>query len=134
MNGSNASTTRTMARMISNVGLMTPSRVATRQAIFSLTTRDDPPGGHRDAVETVGSLHGSLLVRHDDQLGFPPEFGDKIQKTMQVHVIEGSLDLIHHIERRWSALEDREQESERSQRPFATGQQRQLPARSCLMV
>ena len=65
---------------------------------------------HRDAVEDVRGLHRALLVAHDDELRLLAELADEVEEAVEVHVVEGGLDLVHHVEGRRPAAEDREQE------------------------
>ena len=81
---------------------------------------------HGDAEQAVGSLHRAPLVRHDEQLGLFAELGDEAEEAVQVHVVEGGLDLVHHVERARAATEDGEQERQRGKAALATRQQRQL--------
>jgi hypothetical protein len=81
---------------------------------------------HRDAVQAVGRFHRALLVAHDDELRLLAELVHELEESVQVDVVERGLDLVHHVERRRATTEHGEQERERGQRTFATGQQRQL--------
>src|SRR4029079_352939 len=83
-------------------------------------------GLHGDAVEAVGGLHRALLVADDDQLRLGTELRDQSQEAVEIDVIEGGLDLVHHVERARPGAEHREQVGQRGQRPLATGPQRQL--------
>ena len=57
-------------------------------------------GLHGDAVEAVGGLHGALLVADDDELGLVAELGHQAEEAVEVDVVEGGLDLVHHVEGR----------------------------------
>jgi len=81
---------------------------------------------HRDAEQAIAGLHRALLVADDDELGLFPELGDEVEEPVEVDVVEGGLDLVHHVERRRPAAEHREQVGQRGQRPLAARQQRQL--------
>ena len=60
------------------------------------------------------------------QLGLLAELGDQVEEAVQVDVVEGGLDLVHHVEGRRPAAEHGEQEGQRGQRALAARQQRQL--------
>src|SRR5688500_3631039 len=60
-------------------------------------------GLHRHAVEAVGGLHRALLVADDDELRFLAELVHEVEEAVQVDVVEGGLDLVHHVERRRTA-------------------------------
>ena len=83
-------------------------------------------GLHRDAEQAVGGLHRALLVADDEQLRLLAELGDEAEEAMQVDVVEGRLDLVHHVERRRPAAEHGEQERQRREAALAAGEQRQL--------
>ena len=68
---------------------------------------------HGDAVEGVRDLHRALLVRDDNQLRGLLQLLENRQQARQVHVIQGSLDLVHDVERGRARLEDRDQERDR---------------------
>ncbi len=60
------------------------------------------------------------------QLGIVAELLQQAQEPVQVHVVEGCLHLVHHVEGRRATPEDSEQECQGRQRPLTTGEQRQL--------
>ena len=107
---------------------------SSRSRIRWLTTRLEPPGGHRDAVEDVGRLHRALLVRDDQQLRLVAELVHEIEEPVQVHVVERGLDLVHQIEGRRPGAEHREEVRQRGERTLTTGEQREaahhLPGRA----
>ena len=55
------------------------------------------------------------------------ELVHEVEEAVEVHVVEGGLDLVHHVEGRRPAAEHGEEEGQRGQRALATGEQRQLP-------
>src|SRR5690606_10272172 len=53
---------------------------------------------HGDAVESIGSLHGELVVRHEDELGVGGELSDEPHEALHVGIIEWGIDLIQNAE------------------------------------
>ena len=51
---------------------------------------------------------------------------DEVEEAVEVHVVEGGLDLVHHVEGRRAAAEHGEEERQRGERALATREQRQL--------
>lgn len=80
---------------------------------------------HRDTVQGVRYLHGSLLVRDNNELRRLLQLLEDGEQARQVHVVQGGLDLVHHVERRRARLKDRDQERNRGQGTLAARQQRQ---------
>ena len=78
---------------------------------------------HRDAVQGVRYLHGSLLVRDHDQLRRLLQLLEDGEQARQVHVVQGGLDLVHDVERRRARLKDRDQERDRGQGTLTARQQ-----------
>ena len=64
-------------------------------------------------------------MAHNYQLGLFAELVHKSQEAHQVHIVEGSLDLVHQVEGRRPAAEDGKQVRHGHQRPLPTRQQRQ---------
>src|SRR3546814_11672277 len=76
---------------------------------------DDAAGAarlHRDAVEDVGRFHRALLVAHDYELRLLAELVHEVEEAVQVDVVEGRLDLVHHVEGCRPAAEEGEGEGQ----------------------
>ena len=65
-------------------------------------------------------------MAHDHELRLSAELVDEVEEPVQVHVVEGGLDLVHHVEGRRPAAEDGEQVGQRGERALAAGEQREL--------
>ena len=65
-------------------------------------------------------------MRDDDELSVRTQLLERVEQPGQVHVIQRSLHLVHHVERARTCGEDGEQQRQRGQRSFAAGQQAQL--------
>ena len=63
----------------------------------------------------------------DHELGLGSELVQQGQEAVQVHVVEGGLHLVHHVEGRGATAEHGEQKGQRGQRPLPARQQRELP-------
>lgn len=77
---------------------------------------------HRHAVQGVRYLHGSLLVRDNNELRRLLQLLEDGEQARQVHVVQGGLDLVHDVERRRARLKDRDQERDRGQGTLAARQ------------
>jgi hypothetical protein len=62
-------------------------------------------------------------VRDDDELAVLPKLLVDLQQPPQIDLVEGGLDLVEDIERTWSGLEQRDEEGDGNQSPFAAGEQ-----------
>ena len=89
-----------------------------------MTRASDPLGDH---LRRAARLHGhaerqsaASIVRFwwltIEQLRLVAELGDQAEEAVEVDVVEGGLDLVHHVERRRPAAEHGEQERQRGQR------------------
>ena len=92
----------------------------------SVTTLLDPPGCMLTPSRQSPASIVRFWWRHHDQLGVLAELLDQAEEAVQVDVVEGRLDLVHHVERRRTRAEHGEQVRQRRQAALATGQQREL--------
>ncbi|MBG9885587.1 hypothetical protein ABE10_03080, partial [Bacillus toyonensis] len=83
----------------------------------------DPVLTHRDPVERVGDLHRPLLVGDDQQLRALPELFEHGEKTPEVRVVQGCLDLVQDVERAGTCFEDRHEERDGRQRALPAGEE-----------
>src|SRR5688500_1149591 len=64
--------------------------------------RDDLGGAaglHAHAQQAVAGVHRPLLVADDEELGVLAELVDQAEEPVEVDVVEGGFDLVHHVER-----------------------------------
>ena len=78
----------------------------------------------RDPVQHRRDLHRALLVRDDHDLRVAREPRHQPQEPVEIEIVERRLHLIHQVERRGACREDREEERERREGPFAAREQR----------
>src|SRR6516165_4618492 len=75
---------------------------------------------HGDTVEDVSGFHGLAIVSDDQELGLPGQFPENTEKTINVGVIEGRVDLVQDAEGAWPEVEDGEEQSQPGQRPLTS--------------
>src|SRR5262249_9410033 len=66
---------------------------------------------HGHAIEDVSRLHGLAIVSDDQELGLAGQFPENTEKTMNVGVVEGRVDLVEDAEGARPEVKDGEQES-----------------------
>ena len=81
---------------------------------------------HGYAVESSGGLHRPLVMSDDDELRLFGHFGDLIDESADVGVIERSVHLIEQTERRWPVLEYRHYQCDRRHSLFTAGEQKYI--------
>src|SRR5437867_2205548 len=82
---------------------------------------------HRDAVQHVGGLDRSAVVRDHDELGSVGELAERLREPADVAFVERSVDLVKHAERRRSHAQDGEEQCGRGEGALATGELREAP-------
>src|SRR5207237_2664871 len=78
---------------------------------------------HRDAVHGVGGLHGSWVVRDDDELRLFLEFRQEAHVAAHVRIIQRRVHLVEQAERARLGEEDGKEERHRHERAFAGPEQ-----------
>src|SRR5215212_1407741 len=64
---------------------------------------------HRDAVESIGRLHRTAVMRHNDELAALRELAQHLAEAADVGLIQRRVHLIEDAERAGTHLEEREQ-------------------------
>src|SRR5687768_2319529 len=59
---------------------------------------------HCHAIELVARLHGSLVMRDDDEVAVVQEWHQNLTEAIDVRVIQRGVNLIENAEWRWLAL------------------------------
>src|SRR5712692_6394909 len=79
----------------------------------------DPFFFHRDAVEGARGFHRSLVMRNHDELGVAGKLLQNTRITVDIGIIERSVDLVENAERAGFHEINGEQKRDRRQRLFA---------------
>ena len=87
---------------------------------------------HGRTEDSVGRGDGTLIMGDHQELGETGELADDIREAVHVGVVEGSVELVEHAERRGLHHIDGEEQCDGGHGPLAAGEQRdaaQLGAR-----